>query len=277
MNFTNLVAIIKKHKYLLFIIVAVIIVLIHFPEIAKENQDTEQLSVNETEEGVTEKESNSISPPEADKEMKEETITFELPNGNILSVDKERITDFYGWGHLENRWKLEEIDTILDSIKGYWEIGEYIGFVADGIYYGELFDYIDENDPYQAQLLAQYNEKVKSAQENIPDIFFSIKERNYTDISENYIYTNNRFYSSVNIILSLDRMADNYPILSERTTISKDFLAEYPVLYVQFFLNDTVEDQRGTNYRSATIVMTSDNRLLILIDGAFYSIKKIEG
>ena len=279
MKFTNLVLIIKKYRYLLTIIF-VIGIFICFSFGLGKNYGSPQrdLSVSNENEEVIEEKTTSDSLDQTHEEAGGKVIEFKLPDGNVLSVDENRITEFYGWGHLENRWELEEVDTILNSMKGFWEIDEYIGFLSPNIYNGMLFDFPSENDPYFGELYDQYDEKVRFAKENVPDIFFSIKETNYENTSENYIYTGGRFYSPVNIILSMDRSGDYYPVLSERTTISGDFTVEYPVLYIQFFLNDVDENQRGSKYQSATIIITSDpnSKILLLTEGAFYSIKKME-
>ncbi len=281
MNFKNLISVIKKFMYLLFVVFVIIIFMCFFGS-TKENREQQEPDGNELDESVIEEmpkeKTFSSSLPETDEETKAERIEFRLPDGNVLSVDESRITDFYGWGHLENRWELEEIDMILDSIKGYWEIDKYVGFVPANIYDGTLFDYPSDDDPYYAELYDQYDEKVKLAEENIPDIFFSVKEGKFEGDPSNYIYTKGRFYSPVNIILSLERLGDCYPILSERTAVSGDFVAEYPVLYIQFFLNKISEGSRGSEYQSASIIITSDSdsEILLLTDGAFYSIKRME-
>jgi hypothetical protein len=192
---------------------------------------------------------------------------------NTISINKNRIGDgdIYGVDHIDNKWSLSEIDDILNAIKGNWTIDGYVGFVAPTIYYlPERFDNISEDARSKAQ--NDYDEKVEIAKANIPVVNFSIKEYDGKDSDNNYIYVNDNYLSPISIVLSLDRSSDSYPIFKEQTAISGDFFAEYPVLYVKFFIEHS-ENGQIKEYEPATLVITSDNRFYILVDGAFYSLK----
>lgn len=192
----------------------------------------------------------------------------------LLKIHKDRINDdIYGTGQLDNRWELNEIDDILNSVKGSWQIDEYIGFVYPSLYYSGL-DWRDNLGQAEKERLNEaYEEKVRKAKTNIPDVSFSIKEYNDEETNSNYIFVNGRYRSPISIILSVDRLNHNYPIYKDQTTISADFHVEYPVIYVKFFIN-FFEESQTIRYEPATLVISSDNKFYILIDGAFYSLKK---
>ncbi len=82
---------------------------------------------------------------------------------------------------------------------------------------------------------------------------------------------NDNYRSPVSIVLSIDRLNENYPIFSDQTTISSDFYADYPILYIKFFIASK-KDNQVEKYIPATLAISSDNQFLILIDGAFYSL-----
>jgi len=199
-------------------------------------------------------------------------VIFTLLNGNTLTISKDRIGDgdVYGVDHIDNKWELSEIEDILNAIKGNWTIDDYVGFAASTIYYlPERFDNVGEDVRSKAQ--NDYDEKVENAKIIIPDVYFSVKEYHGKDSDNNYIYVNDNYLSPISIVLSLDRSNDSYPIFRAQTAISGDFFAEYPVLYINFFIR---EDRQTKEYKPATLVITSDNRFYILIDGAFYSLIK---
>jgi len=202
-------------------------------------------------------------------------IVFTLPTGNALTISKDRIGagDVYGVNHIDNKWKLSEIEDILNAIKGNWTIADYVGFVAPTIYcLPERFDHIGEEARAKAQ--NNYDEKVESAKANIPVVCFSIKEHDGKDSDHNYIYVNDNYLSPISIVLSLDRANDSYPIFKSQTAISGDFFVEYPVLYIKFFIDYSVNGHTK-EYKPATLLITSDGRFYILIDGAFYSLKNL--
>ena len=130
-------------------------------------------------------------------------INITILGKETISINQDRLN---GNGELE-RWELNEIDAILSSVKGVWQIDQYVGFVIPGIYYYDLFDEnsgLDEN--IRTQLYQMYDEKVESAKHHIPDIRLSIKEGDGKEAEHNYIYVNNVYFSPIKIFLSTDRL-----------------------------------------------------------------------
>lgn len=199
-------------------------------------------------------------------------IEMNILGKQTIYIDEDRINnDIYEIEQLDNRWDLSEIDNILNAVKGTWKIEKYVGFVHSSLYYPDLYDSNDNLDKdYKEKLYIDYDYKKESAKKDIPEVYFSIKEYKGKGTNNNYIYVNDKYRSPVSIVLSTDRLNENYPIFSEQTTISSDFYADYPVLYIKFFI--TSKDNQEEKYIPATLVISSDNQFLILIDGAFYSL-----
>lgn len=199
-------------------------------------------------------------------------ISISVLGKKNISINKDRISDdIFGTGQLDNKWNLNEIDDILDSIKGDWKTDKYIGFVDSTIYCSDLFDSSNTLDQSAKNILIEsYKKKVKNAKINIPNVYFSVKKFNGEDVNSNYIFTNGNYLSPISIILSLDRTNDDYPVFVDRTTISTDFTVEYPTIYIKFFIK-----YNEKKYEPATLVLTSDNKFYILIDGAFYSLVSV--
>lgn len=197
-------------------------------------------------------------------------VEFRILGKEKLSIDYSRINGSF----LDNRWKLEEIDKILNSIKGCWTVDQYMGFVSDGTYFPELRpgDNIDER--WRSDLMEEYQIKVEEAKNNLPSVVFSIKENYFSSLEAeaNYIYTDGLRASPIAIILSMENEVPSMLANSEMTADSPDFEAEYPVLYIRFFFyEDNSNSER--EYSPATLVITSDDRFYLLLDGAFYSLK----
>ena len=199
-------------------------------------------------------------------------LEFEILGKETLSIDESRIDDLF----LDNRWTLEEIDKILNSIKGCWTVDQYVGFVSDETYFPELRpgDNIDEQ--WRRDLKEEYQVKVEEAKNNLPSVVFSIKEKYFSSLEAgaNYIYTDGLRASPIAIILSMENEVPSLLANSEMTADSPDFQAEYPVLYIRFFLIEDRDSERV--YLPATLVITSDDRFYLLLDGAFYSLKPSE-
>jgi hypothetical protein len=210
----------------------------------------------------------------ADKDDQQGKIDIKILGESALSINKDRITDdVYGTNFLDNRWSLDEIDTILNAIKGSWKADKYIGFVASSIYFPELFDPNDNiGEERRAELIKSYEERVEQAQSNIPEFSISIKERNGTATKNNYVYVDGNYPSPISIILSQDRSSENYPVFKDQTTISTDFHVDYPVIYIKCFTPEYESDQT-IKYEPATLLISSDSKFYILKDGAFYSLR----
>lgn len=199
-------------------------------------------------------------------------LEFEILGKETLSIDESRIDDLF----LDNRWTLEEIDKILNSIKGCWTVDQYVGFVSDETYFPQLrpIDNIDEQ--WRNDLLEEYQAKVEEAKNNLPSLIFSIKERDlpFLETDANYIYIDGLSPSPISVTLSMENEVPSMLADSEMTADSPDFQAEYPVLYIRFFFSEDRDDERV--YLPATLVITSDDRFYLLLDGAFYSLKPSE-
>ena len=196
-----------------------------------------------------------------------------------ISISKDRFDDdVYGTDQLDNRLELKEIDAILNSLKGIWEVDQYVGFVSPSLYYPDLFDPNDNlEEGRRTQLYQMYDKKVENAKNNIPEIYLSIKKWNGKDIENDYIYVNDNgalYESPISIIISIDRQSDDYPVFKDRTVIAEGFVAEYPVIYIKFIISKS-KDADSIEYTPATLVITADNRFMVLIDGAFYSLKEV--
>lgn len=152
----------------------------------------------------------------------EDMIYFSLLDGTTLQIDKDRCKDsYYGINRLDNRWELDEIDMILNSVQGRWKVDEYMGFVAPTIYFPDLWDHNDNiGDDIRNSLYALYEEKTQNAASNIPEISLSINEKDDGKaVEQNYIYSQSKYFyaSPVSIILSLNRMDENYPAFADAT------------------------------------------------------------
>jgi len=210
-----------------------------------------------------------VESTDSDTKVKYEEI--EIYGGITLKLARERFyDDVYGTGQIDNMWSLEEINTIMNAIKGQWSIKNYEGFVAAPIFIPDLFDAETLSEDERDRLLEMYNIAVESSKSLIPDIVFSIKEFDSTDVDMNYIGVNNSFLSPVSIILSLDKTSENYPVFVDRTAITTDISIKYPVIYLKFFTK-TVDEGGKEIYQPATLIMSSDDNLYVLINGAYYS------
>lgn len=138
-----------------------------------------------------------------------DAIDIVILGEKIISINKDRLD---GDGHLNNRWNLNEIDAILDAIKGTWQVDKFVGFVYSSIYYPDLFDHNDNlDDAIKDTLYGVYEKKVQNAKNNIPQIYFSIKQFRSKNTNDSYIYTNDNYASPIDIILSMDKSSNNYP------------------------------------------------------------------
>lgn len=115
---------------------------------------------------------------------------------------------------------------------------------------------------------------MESAKHHIPDIRLSIKEGDGKEAEHNYIYVNNVYFSPIKIFLSTERQVDYYLSPRDRTAIANEFNAKYPVFYIQFLVAEYKDDDL-IEYTPATLVITADKRFMVLIDGAYYSLKEV--
>lgn len=209
------------------------------------------------------------------EETDENIISVSILGGQTLLIDKDRFNDdIYGTGQINNRWTLDEVDVILNSIKGEWKIGEYKGFVVSSIYYPDLFDQsANLEESVRNNLLKDYSQRINKAKNNIPNLLFSVKRYDGKNTNSNYIVVNENYLSPISIILSLDRMDENYPVFVDQTTLTMDFAVEYPVIFIKFFVKYETNGLKN-RYEPATLVLTKDDKFYILMYGAFYSVVK---
>ncbi len=237
-------------------------------EVQADSSDAEQVCAQSKEE----ENSNDVKTENERAEKDGGYLEFEILGKETLSIDESRIDDLF----LDNRWTLEEIDKILNSIKGCWTVDQYVGFVSDETYFPQLrpIDNIDEQ--WRNDLLEEYQAKVEEAKNNLPSLIFSIKERDlpFLETDANYIYIDGLSPSPISVTLSMENEVPSMLADSEMTADSPDFQAEYPVLYIRFFFSEDRDDERV--YLPATLVITSDDRFYLLLDGAFYSLKPSE-
>ncbi|MFW6029861.1 MAG: hypothetical protein ACOCRO_06360 [Halanaerobiales bacterium] len=216
----------------------------------------------------------STSYLEDDEKSKEDSsyIVVEIFGGSKLKIEKERFNDdIYGTGQLDNKWTLEEIDTILHAVQGEWTIDSYEGFVAAPIYLSDLFVSDNLDETVRKELLDGYNAEIELAKNNIPKFTFSIKKYGSNSSNTNYIVVNNYFLSPMSIILSLNKISENYPVFVDRTGITMDVDIQYPVAYIKFFANVSLEEG-NVEYKPITLIMSNDEKLYVLIGGAYYSV-----
>lgn len=195
-------------------------------------------------------------------------ITFCVLGKETLEIDEDR----FEYGRLDNLWELDEINKIFDSLQGEWEIDQYFDFVYWRIYEPDLFDLHDNiGEERRQSLFEAYYEKVKAAEENIPELSFSIRKKLGEERKENYVYQQG-YESPVSIIMSKDRNSEFYPGFRASCAIPKDEHMEYPVLYIKFMRYRF--DKKISE--PATLVIAADGGFYVLIDGAYYSLKQKE-
>lgn len=215
---------------------------------------------------------------ETDETDKEDLISFRILDGETIFVDENRLEDTY---RINNKWSAEEIDKILDSLEGYWETDKYVGFIYEDFYYFGLGIHdIDGLDELREKYHSVYEEKVRKAEQTVPEIQIGVRRsrggRGY--LKENIILAN-RYDSPFSVILSTWPQDDIYPVRRDATTFSESLDVEYPVMYikicVEFKTDEEAEWSMEYDYEPATIVITADKQLLLLIDGAFYTLERM--
>ncbi len=194
-----------------------------------------------------------------------DSITFKVLDGNEISVEKSRLSDT---DRINNRWSIEEVDAILAPLQGIWRADSYKGYILP-----DLCKFLpDDNlgEETQKKLLEEYDEEVREAENTIPDIEIEFQTPAKYE-KENAIWANN-YNSPFSIILSTARINDYYPSYKDSTTYSESFLVEYPVIYIKLFAR--FEEETTEIYKPATIVVSADNQVMLLIEGAFYSLER---
>ena len=87
----------------------------------------------------------------------------------------------------------------------------------------------------------------------------------------NCVYIDGQEEQEIDLFLCMSREEDSYPEYVDRTAVSGEVDIVYPVLYMEFRVpEDGVEKQ-------VNLIITADNRLYLLFEGAFYTVKEIYG
>lgn len=236
----------------------------------QEVEDTIDDKTNEVIEDIT-SESQKNETSVFDDEQIVDSVEVKILNQAFLYIDEDRFVD----GRLDNRLELSEIDSIFSQIQGEWEVGKYVGFIPENMYYGNLFGIENSRliNPDEEIIMYQqlYKDKVEFAKNNKLSYFFTVNNRQgFDNLTTNMIYTYGKYESPTSISISLDKTSEYYPIYSNQIGISSDLFIEYPNIYIKFFLVN--ENEKELEYIPATIVIPHSGELYILIDGAFYEL-----
>ncbi len=195
-----------------------------------------------------------------------ENITFRVLDGDEITVSRDRLRDT---GRINNRWSLEETDAMIAPLQGTWTTDEYMGYILS--YNLRKFDpgaYMDED--LRKEFFEEYEREVREAESTVPDIRIEIEP--LEEYENEYTISVNNYESPFSIILSTSRINDDYPIYEDTTTLSESFYMEYPVVYIKFFAR--FKDGETDTYKPATVIVSADNQVMILMDGAFYSLER---
>lgn len=194
-----------------------------------------------------------------------DSITFKVLDGNEITVEKSRLSDT---DRVNNRWSIEEVDAILTPLQGTWRSDSYMGYILPDLCKFLPDDNIGEET--KKKLLEEYDDEVREAENTIPDIEIEFRMPTKYE-KENAVWVNN-YNSPFSIILSTARINDYYPSYRDSTTYSESFLVEYPVIYIKLFAR--FEEEAAEIYKPATIVVSADHQVMLLIEGAFYSLER---
>ena len=170
---------------------------------------------------------------------------------------------------LLSRWSQDEVDTVLNALEGYWMADEYAGFVLPEFYFTHLAETDGLSDEKRMQV---YEEKIDEAKNHIPEWHFSIRQNNTGENTvKNCVYIDGQEEQEIDLFLCMSREEDSYPEYVDRTAVSGEVDIVYPVLYMEFRVpEDGVEKQ-------VNLIITADNRLYLLFEGAFYTVKELYG
>ena len=196
-----------------------------------------------------------------------ENITFRVLDGKEISVSRDRLMDTE---RINNRWSLEETDAMIAPLKGTWTTNTYMGYALPyNLRKFEPDTYADEEA--RETFFREYHEAVRTAEESpVPDI--SVEVQPVEEYEDGYTIRVNGYESPFSIILSTERINDEYPIYSDTTTLSESFFVEYPVVYIKLFAK--FKDGESDRYNPATVIVSADGQVLLLMEGAFYSLER---
>ena len=196
-----------------------------------------------------------------------ENITIRVLDGKEISVSRDRLMDT---GRINNRWSLEETDAMIAPLKGTWTTDTYMGYVLP--YNLRKFEPdIYADDEARETFFGEYHEAVRAAEESpVPDI--SVEVQPVEEYEDGYTIRVNDYETPFSIILSTERINDEYPIYRDTTTLSESFFVEYPVVYIKLFTS--FKDGESDRYNPATMIVSADGQVLLLMEGAFYSLER---
>ena len=176
-------------------------------------------------------------------------ITFRVLDGKEISVSRDRLRDTE---RINNRWSLEETDAMIAPLKGTWTTNTYMGYVLPyNLRKFEPDTYADEEA--RETFFGEYHEAVRAAEESpVPDI--SVEVQPVEEYEDGYTIRVNGYESPFSIILSTERINDEYPIYSDTTTLSEKFFVEYPVVYIKLFAS--FKDGESDRYNPVTVIVS---------------------
>lgn len=150
-------------------------------------------------------------------------ITFRVLDGKEISVSRDRLRDTE---RINNRWSLEETDAMIAPLKGTWTTDTYMGYALPyNLRKFEPDTYADEEA--RETFFGEYHEAVRAAEESpVPDI--SVEVQPVEEYEDGYTIRVNGYESPFSIILSTERINDEYPIYSDTTTLSESFFCGIP-------------------------------------------------
>lgn len=247
----------------IIIFISIILFTIQISACSVEEQEGQGIWNKEYESGVEisdiEDESTDVS--------ENENITFRVLDGKEISVSRDRLRDT---GRINNRWSLEETDAMIAPLKGTWTTDAYMGYALPyDLRKFEPDTYADEEA--REKFFWEYHEAVRAAEESpMPDI--SIEVKPVEEYEDGYTIRVNGYESPFSIILSTERINDEYPVYSDTTTLSESFFVEYPVVYIKLFAS--FKDGESDRYKPATVVVSADGQVLLLMEGSFYSLER---
>ena len=237
-----------------FIFISIIILFtIQTSACSAEGQESQGIWHNEYESEIeissTEEERKDVS--------ENKNITFRVLDGKEISVSRDR-------------WSLEETDAMIAPLKGTWTTDTYMGYALPyNLRKFEPDTYADEEA--RETFFGEYHEAVRAAEESpVPDI--SVEVQPVEEYEDGYTIRVNGYESPFSIILSTERINDEYPIYSDTTTLSESFFVEYPVVYIKLFAR--FKDGESDRYNPATVIVSADGQVLLLMENAFYSLER---
>ena len=231
-----------------FIFISIIILFtIQTSACSAEGQESQGIWHNEYESEIeissTEEERKDVS--------ENKNITFRVLDGKEISVSRDRLRDTE---RINNRWSLEETDAMIAPLKGTWTTDTYMGYALPyNLRKFEPDTYADEEA--RETFFGEYHEAIRAAEESpVPDI--SVEVQPVEEYEDGYTIRVNGYESPFSIILSTERINDEYPIYSDTTTLSESFFVEYPVVYIKLFAR--FKDGESDRYNPATVIVSAE-------------------